>query len=313
MDIGLLQVLSKEQLNTLFNGIHKAFDEHVRLACRCQGTLLSAIQVDEEILDESSHLKCNFGKWYNGPLPEGLRKSEEFQRLGALHEKFHEAARNASLVRVRGEELTVELCENLLTAQSDLLLALNHYLRHEIGEADQLFDPLTGLLNRLEMGKLLARETARAKRYGTRVSIAMADLDHFKKVNDMYGHEAGDMVLREAAALFSANLRPYDLLFRYGGEEFLFCFPDADLQEAYAVCERMRKAIENNKVEIGGGNFAAITVSFGIAPLDLEKNLQASLREADRALYEAKSKGRNRVSVTPYDRPSGQGEAPSGV
>lgn len=312
MDIGLLQVLSKDQLNSLFQGIHKAFDEHVRLACRCQGTLLSSTEIDKEILDEKSHLKCNFGKWFNGPLPEGLKKSEEFQRLGALHEKFHDAARTASLARETGSGLTTEICEQLLNAQADLLLALNHYLRQEVGEADQLFDPLTGLLNRLEMEKLLVREMGRAKRFKTGISIAMADLDHFKTVNDMHGHEAGDMVLRETAALFSSNLRPYDLLFRYGGEEFLFCFPDTDIKESFAICERMRKATEKMKVETGGGNYVSITVSFGIAPLDLGKNIQDSLREADRALYEAKSEGRNRVSVTSYDQPSGETADPPG-
>ncbi len=318
MDIGLLQVLTRSQINQLLRSVQDAFDEHVRLACRCQSVLLSASEPDAVLLDENSHLYCNFGSWYHGDIPKGLKDSEEFARLGEIHRRFHHASRKAVTAKLKNGSLTIELSEFLLTSQSDLLLAFNQYLR-EVSEGDQLFDPLTGLLNRKEMHKLLRREISRAKRSGTSTSIAIADLDFFKSVNDIHGHEAGDSVLREAATNFSSNLRPYDLLFRLGGEEFLFCFPETDLGVSGAVCERMRESVEKMRVSVAKGKLVSITASFGVSPLAPDIDVDESIRNADRALYKAKSEGRNRVFVSrgqngdcsPSKRPPGGSPNPA--
>lgn len=297
MDIALLQVLTKEQLKALLRGIQNAFDEHVRWACRCQNSLLTHGPVDSELLTGDAHKMCNFGKWYYGDLPDSLRKSEDFELLGDQHKRFHEAARAASAAKERGEELSVELCESLVTAQSDLLLALNQYLK-EVSEGDQLFDPLTGLLTRHKMSRLVNLEKSRAERNGHPLSLAVADLDFFKNVNDTYGHEAGDIVLREVSARFSSCLRIYDLLFRLGGEEFLFVFPDTEVNEAVKICERIRDAVEKMRVEVGGGRLVNLTVSFGVATVKLDADISESFRTADEALYRAKEGGRNRVCAS---------------
>lgn len=300
MDIALLQVLSKSQIKALLRGIQNAFDEHVRWACRCQNTLLTSGPVDEELLREDAHLCCNFGRWYYSELPESLRASADFRLLGEMHRRFHDAARAASDAKRLGQELTVEICENLVTAQSDLLLALNQYLK-EVSEGDQLFDPLTGLLSRHKMSKLISLEKSRAERNNHALSLAIADLDFFKSINDRFGHDAGDIVLREIAARLSSCLRVYDLLFRLGGEEFLFLFPDTDEGGAVKICERMRETIQNSDIELGGGRKVSVTVSFGVAPLPFDGDTSASFRAADAALYRAKAQGRNRVepSITP--------------
>ena len=296
MDVSLLQVMSKNQIQTLLRGIQGAFDEHVRWACRCQNTLLADGVVDESLLEKDSHLHCNFGRWIHGGLPGGLSASKDFKMLSELHRRFHDAARTATLARIQGRVLSVEDCENLLTAQSDLLIALNQYLR-EVAEGDSLFDPLTGLLNRQEMYRLLEKEKSRSERTGLPTMIAMADLDFFKSVNDRFGHEAGDCVLRETASRFSSKLRSYDLLFRVGGEEFLFCFPATDAEEARNICDRIREAVEQGAVEVGGGRTVSVTVSFGIAPLMSDRPVSDSMRLADDALYEAKGLGRNMVRM----------------
>lgn len=294
MDIALLQMLTKAQLKSLLHGIHNAFDEHLRLAFRCHSLLISCRTTDSALLDSESHLKCNFGRWYHGNLPNELRNSPEFSQLGDMHRRFHEKIRQAALCHEKGDPIPPDLCEELLTSQSDLLLALNQYLM-EVIEGDQLFDPLTGLLNRLEMGTLLAREQARSERSGAPSTLAIADLDFFKNVNDRYGHEAGDGVLKETSACLASALRPYDLLFRIGGEEFLFCFPDTDLAEAHRICERIRQKVESLKVRVAPDLVVSITTSIGLAPLETGKAVSHSLRRADLALYAAKAGGRNLV------------------
>lgn len=296
MDIALLQVLTKDQIKALLRGIQNAFDEHVRWVCRCQNTLLTSGPVDEEILREDSHLSCRFGRWYYGELSDDLRASPDFRLLGEMHRRFHDAARAATRAKKDGAELTVEICENLVTAQSDLLLALNQYLK-EVSEGDQLFDPLTGLLSRHKMTKLIGLEKSRAERNSHALSLAIADLDFFKSINDRFGHDAGDIVLREVAARLSSCLRVYDLLFRLGGEEFLFLFPDTDEEGAVKICERMREAIQKSDIDLGGGRKISVTVSFGVAPLPYDGDTGAAFRAADAALYRAKNGGRNRVEA----------------
>jgi diguanylate cyclase (GGDEF)-like protein len=289
-----LQVLSREQIQTIFRGIRDAFDEHVRWSCRCQHALISEDTSDLEILESSAHRLCKFGQWYHGPQPRELRRSEEFMRLGELHRRFHDAVHETLSVKRSGSRVTPEISERLVTAQSDLLLCLNQYLC-DVATGDQFFDPLTGVLNRKDMFRLLRREQNRMERMGQPCALALADLDHFKLVNDQYGHDVGDVVLREAAARFTQGLRSYDLLFRYGGEEFLFCLPDTDIAEAFRISERTRENLAQTAIEVNGVHRISITVSFGLSALSPGVSVEDSVRAADRALYQAKESGRNRV------------------
>ena len=157
-------------------------------------------------------------------------------------------------------------------------------------------DPLTGLLNRRAMVELLAREHARAERGHGTVSIALLDIDWFKKINDSWGHGAGDEVLRRFASLAQARLRTADALARWGGEEFLLMLPDTSLNISTTVLERLRGAI-------AAGGFDAIapgltvTFSAGLVELARGESQEAAIDRADRALYLAKQGGRNRVEV----------------
>ncbi|MBM3556554.1 MAG: diguanylate cyclase, partial [Alphaproteobacteria bacterium] len=120
---------------------------------------------------------------------------------------------------------------------------------------------------------------------------------HFKRVNDAHGHAAGDAVLTAAANMYVAHLRPYDLLYRYGGEEFLLCLPGADARTASMVLERLRGAIAAKPVEIGEGKTVAVTSSFGVTEMVSEASLEQTIGRADAALYASKNAGRNRVTV----------------
>lgn len=155
-------------------------------------------------------------------------------------------------------------------------------------------DGLTGLLNRRHFMITANAELQRAQRYRRPVSIGMADLDLFKKLNDTYGHAAGDTVLRAFAKLIQESLRQSDLACRYGGEEFAFVFPEITPLEAAKLAERFRASCADRDILLGDGQVVRVTFSMGLADAS-ESTLESALNRADEALYEAKRQGRNRV------------------
>lgn len=162
-------------------------------------------------------------------------------------------------------------------------------------------DFLTGLKTRGYFEQQLDLELARAERRGTPVALLMIDIDHFKRLNDTYGHQAGDVVLRDVAAILTRDLREVDTAARYGGEEFILLLPETDLQGAKLVAQRLRYSIEQANFFTGartptGEKSKHITVSIGVALFPEEARFKRDLLEAsDAALYEAKEQGRNRV------------------
>ena len=161
-------------------------------------------------------------------------------------------------------------------------------------------DELTRLPNRRRFLSVLESEIARARRHRTPLSVAYLDLDHFKQINDRYGHDAGDAVLRTVADTLAGNLRSEDNIGRLGGEEFCICLPGADSNSSLEPCERYRTLIENLTIDIGSHDLR-VTASFGLTSLNPQSDDQVTLlARADKALYQAKQNGRNRVACIPY-------------
>lgn len=160
-----------------------------------------------------------------------------------------------------------------------------------------LTDPLTHLSNRRSILSSLSREHERSRRHGLSFSLLLVDLDHFKKVNDTWGHPAGDQVLIEAAKVLKASVRQNDHVGRYGGEEFLVVLPDTDCEGAYHLAERCRQQLENLIVDITGAPPLKITGSIGLFcnMNDRSASAEQMLQYADEALYSAKKSGRNCV------------------
>lgn len=167
-------------------------------------------------------------------------------------------------------------------------------------EAEQrsfaLSDPLTGLLNRRAFSDFSERMGRRRSGARHELALLVLDLDHFKDVNDHFGHEAGDRLLKAFADTCETCVRPTDQLFRMGGEEFCFVLPETSLEDALAIAERIRKTVETLSVETIHGP-ASASVSVGIAATPFAIDLQILLAAADAAVYEAKARGRNRVVV----------------
>jgi diguanylate cyclase (GGDEF)-like protein len=155
-------------------------------------------------------------------------------------------------------------------------------------------DNLTGLFNRRYADEYLTRQLDSCRRERRHLTIALADIDFFKRVNDMHSHATGDAVLRRVAATLEKRCRAGDLLARYGGEEFLLCFPSTELREARLLCEELRAAVESgNWAQLGLA--AGVTISFGIAEYRADESPERLLSRADVRLYEAKNGGRNLV------------------
>lgn len=190
-------------------------------------------------------------------------------------------------VRLAGGRRIVELQDQLLEAQATL-------------REQATLDALTKVWNRRSILEILEREVDRAGREHSPLSVAMADLDHFKQVNDTYGHLAGDAVLVEAVERMRSSMRSYDSLGRYGGEEFLLLFPGCEPAAAERLAERMRAEIERRPLDWHTGPIR-FTISFGVTTLRADQRLpaEALLRIADAALYQAKQQGRNRVVALP--------------
>ncbi|WP_269532949.1 diguanylate cyclase [Chitinimonas sp. BJYL2] len=179
-----------------------------------------------------------------------------------------------------------------LEAQLETTARLQDELREQA-----IRDPLTGLYNRRYLETLFPREQARAKREGNPLSVVMIDLDHFKRLNDDYGHLAGDQVLREVAAQLRAGVRESDLAFRFGGEEMLLLLPGVDKLAAFERADRLRTAMAATVMETEWGRLS-VTFSAGVAtaPSDGD-DLDALIGKADHALYAAKHAGRNQVRM----------------
>lgn len=158
-------------------------------------------------------------------------------------------------------------------------------------------DALTGLNNRRQFEIRLKEQFAIANRQNTPLCAIMIDIDFFKKFNDTYGHAVGDIVLRTTANVIKSQLREYDIPSRYGGEEFCIILPQTNIEEAKVVAERLRSAVEEVNIDIGGEKPVKLTISVGLAELDIKDMPEDLYMKADKALYDAKESGRNRVVV----------------
>jgi diguanylate cyclase (GGDEF)-like protein len=167
-------------------------------------------------------------------------------------------------------------------------------------------DSLTELANRRCFFERVADEIARANRYGHPLALQMLDIDRFKRINDRFGHAAGDAVLKSVAGILRTNLRQNDLAARIGGEEFVILLPVTTINDAAEHAERIRRAVETSTVAIGD-SLLSVTVSIGVSGLDGDElSEDPMLTRADRALYQAKKNGRNQVQTEAGPQASAQ-------
>jgi diguanylate cyclase (GGDEF)-like protein len=185
--------------------------------------------------------------------------------------------------RLRTGARIVRLQEQLIAAREE-------------ARVDATYDPLTGLFNRAGFFVNFRKEVIRARRYKMPLALIMADIDHFKALNDRFGHPTGDQVLRETAERLRATLRASDVIGRYGGEEFVIAAPDCGLHDALALAERCRVSIGEVPFACADG-LVTVTMSVGVAATHEMSGADALVKSADEALYRAKHAGRNKVEA----------------
>jgi len=270
--------------------------------------------------------------WSSLPAPDhGI--PAETAVLGTLHPDLqrllfprqHETLRSVAMVpmRLRGKlvgslnqgsrnpdhfrpDVATDLIEHLAAVTA---VCIDNAVNRARLQRDVLTDVLTGVANRRFFERRLQEETDLWRRHGHSLSCLLVDLDHFKQINDRYGHAAGDRALQQVARQLSLGLRSSDVLARYGGEEFVLLLPGTDADQAREIAERLRAAIARTVSMPGTGAAQPVTVSMGLAWIDETMRPEVPeppgawlVRRADEALYRAKARGRNRVDVAPQTK-----------
>jgi len=233
-----------------------------------------------------------------------MRQGEDGQ--GALHIQGQDAPQvfELSVIPIRPRHrLTVGRAVILhdITGRQQLLDLLSELAN---------VDGLTGAYNHRHLMTLAREELARARRYRHPLTVVLADLDHFKQINDTHGHQTGDEVLKTVVKVCRRNLRSHDIFGRYGGEEFVMILPETRPEDGLRIVERMRRELESQEIPLDAGSIR-VTASFGMSGYDCATDagpdtLHDLLRQADRALYRAKARGRNRIELAQPPQPPGR-------
>ncbi|MDX5333517.1 MAG: diguanylate cyclase [Gammaproteobacteria bacterium] len=287
--------LSDHEVERLVEVLTRAERNHREWLLRLNRELLCQGDFDDDILDERAHRHCRFGRWYYDEASAMVRGQEDFVALERLHAHMHDQARGLAQNVKLGHAVPPADYDRFAEQQAvffDTLQRLRDHMRDSLAA----FDSLTGARTRESFVQVMEAEAERVRRSGVPCSMALIDLDHFKQINDRHGHLVGDEVLQDVAALIRLNLRAYDGLCRYGGEEFLACLPETGLDEAASVMERLRQGVAAAKLTVKGvSEPLRATVSIGVAEMGPEGDVEATFHAADVALYRAKHAGRNQV------------------
>jgi len=213
------------------------------------------------------------------------------ETLGTLHLHFPPSDREVSEMQASRQRLAA-------SAAAQIALSLASVKLREKLRDQSIRDPLTGLFNRRFMEESLQRELIRARRKNHPLSVLFLDIDHFKRFNDTFGHDAGDLVLQSAAELLTGFFRGDDIPCRWGGEEFAVILPDSTSQNAATRADELRSEVKKLNLRYRNVALAQITVSIGVAAFpEHGSNCEELFRIADRCLYQSKSAGRDRVTV----------------
>lgn len=215
-------------------------------------------------------------------------------KLKQLQDQLRQTLRLVLMKTPAGQMISSDDDAAVCSRYVEILAELRRAERAFAAAAAEL-DPLTGLRTRKSLWGELVRELGRIARTDRGFCVAMMDIDHFKKVNDTYGHDVGDLVLRTVANHITRSLRIHDDAFRMGGEEFLLCLKEADLETGAIIVERLRRKLESTPVALPDGAMLSITASFGLVLATPDMDAETLVKRADDALYQAKKGGRNRI------------------
>lgn len=287
--------ISRGELQAMLEQLEQAIGNHQKWHESLARILACRLPFDPGMASPTAHRECAFGAWYYGKASDKLRAYEAFVAMEAKHAEMHELASALLRKSVAGEAVAAVDYDHF-TQQMVLFRLELQALKEELETAVGHLDPLTGANNRIGMLTWLRSQHEMVRRGILSFSLAMIDLDHFKLVNDTHGHMAGDAVLTSVSGFLLDHIRPYDRLYRYGGEEFLLCLPGASLAASYALMDRLREGLAGSPIPIDGGQIFC-NVSCGVALVEPDLPVETAIKRADEALYAAKAGGRNRTQA----------------
>lgn len=243
-----------------------------------------------------SHRKCRFGQWFYNQLPDEVREHPGYVAMGEEHRRMHQLACHLLAAVDGGEPISTEAYDKFANSLERFRLEVSA-LEQELEDSLFNHDSLTGAIARPSILPIMRRHQELVDCHIQAGYLAMMDLDHFKAINDQYGHLAGDRVLAESIRYLIRHVRPYDKVFRYGGEEFLLYMPQTEVAQGHERLEELKDGLAALTIDIGNAGPIHVTASFGLTPLCANVPVEVSIDRADKALYAAKAAGRNCVRI----------------
>jgi diguanylate cyclase (GGDEF)-like protein len=292
--------ISQKELATIIGQLDSALSYHEAWFDGVSQVLVCGTAPNAADLLNDAHQNCEFGNWYYNHAHSRLRENPSFSAIEPLHTNMHRCA--AFLIQQRQERKPIlpKDYQAFSAALRQLRIQIAA-LSSELQDISRHLDPLTGVYTRGGMLTSLNTSLERVKRGRYQCSIVMLDIDNFKGVNDQHGHPVGDEVLRSVGSFICNQVRLYDAVYRYGGEEFLILMNDCDEAVSTKVTERLRRQLCKLDIDCGGVAPLNITASFGLYELAADTSVSESITRADQALYSAKRGGKNRLVVWSED------------
>ena len=289
--------LSTSEISEISEILNLAIENHRKWFDTLHRSIIFNQDFPKDILDEVAHTKCQFRKWYYGNLSQAFRQYEEFNLLESSHRYMHYYARVLSQAFLNNETPSIDIYNKFISFQKEVIRLLQA-LHDKLINLGHGYDSLTGLLNRNSITLILDNAYEKSIRHRTSYSVAMIDADHFKKINDTYGHSVGDDVLKTIANHMRISFRKSDCIGRIGGEEFLVVLSETEKEEARKILEKYRESLSNLKIN-SESIIVNATVSIGISQVSQnDEDSWQAVKRADYALYNSKENGRNRITVS---------------
>ena len=251
-------------------------------------------KVSADIKPEALLPPASFGQWRAEAIKSLSAEQPAIERLSTLHEQLHTLVKLVLLKASENPAIERKDDDSVAAKYLELMQELRRFERAFALAASDL-DALTGLRTRRAMVSDLDKEISRVLRTHRPFFVAIMDIDHFKMINDTYGHDNGDLVLAAVANFVSRSMRLHDDAYRLGGEEFLLTLKETDMAGGMQVIERCALGLEKTPIVLSDGNKIPVTASFGLAACKEAITTDELLRQADKALYRAKNEGRNKI------------------
>ena len=289
--------ISHTQLQDIVAQLDQALYNHKEWHRSLIRTLVCQLPSDQHDLSQEAYKECRFGQWYYTYADKNVRETPGFVAIGKEHKRLHKLTAQLLTASYAGHPIPAYDYDNFTNSLERLQLEI-YALKRELEELMYHRDTLTGAIGRVDMLPMLREQVALVKHHLYKQGcIVMMDLDHFREINDTYGHAAGDTVLTVIVHYITEKLRSYDKIFRYGGEEFLLLLANVEIATAYTMIDRLREGIAHLSIDIGNNNSIHLTASFGLTVLNPNITVEQSVEQADKALYAAKAAGRNCIKT----------------